>query len=148
AALLYHPFFEQGFPKTTGPELFNLAYLEEAQRKSETEHLSPEDVMASLNRFSASGICEALSRTLQGEKFKIFLSGGGMHNPLLIQNIQEMLPGVTVRNTEELGVSPDAKEAVLFATLANECLVGEPIDFGPGQSRVPSVLMGKISMPQ
>ncbi|MDX5418564.1 MAG: anhydro-N-acetylmuramic acid kinase, partial [Hymenobacteraceae bacterium] len=112
AALLYHPFFEQGFPKTTGPELFNLAYLEEAQRKSETQHLSPEDVMASLNRFSASGICEALSRTLQGEKFEIFLSGGGMHNPLLIQNIQEMLPGVTVRNTEELGVSPDAKEAV------------------------------------
>ncbi|MBD1395740.1 anhydro-N-acetylmuramic acid kinase [Pontibacter sp. JH31] len=148
AALLYHPFFEQGFPKTTGPELFNLAYLEEAQRKSDTQHLSAEDVMASLNRFSASGICEALSRTLQGEKFEIFLSGGGMHNPLLIQNIQEMLPGVTVRNTEELGVSPDAKEAVLFATLANECLVGEPIDFGPGQTRVPSVLMGKISLPE
>lgn len=148
AALLYHPFFEQDFPKTTGPELFNLAYLTEAQRKSDTEHLSPEDVMASLNRFSAVGICGALTRSLGDADFEIFLSGGGMHNPLLIQNIKELLPGATVRNTAELGVSPDAKEAVLFATLANECLVGEPIHFGPGKRRVPSVLMGKISLPE
>lgn len=148
AALLYHPFFEQGFPKTTGPELFNLAYLEEAQRKSDTLHLAAADVMASLNRFSAAGICGALSKTLKGEEFEIFMSGGGMHNPLLVQHIKEILPGVTIRDTAALGVSPDAKEAVLFATLANECLAGDPIDFGPGQSRVPSVLMGKISLPE
>lgn len=148
ASLLYHPFFEQDFPKTTGPELFNLAYLTEAQRRSDTEHLSPEDVMASLNRFSAVAICGALTRSLGDAVFEIFLSGGGMHNPLLIQNINELLPGATVRNTAELGVSPDAKEAVLFATLANECLVGEPIPFGPGKRRVPSVLMGKISLPE
>ncbi|PKV76030.1 anhydro-N-acetylmuramic acid kinase [Pontibacter ramchanderi] len=148
AALLYHPFFEQGFPKTTGPELFNLSYLAEAQRKSDTEHLSPEDVMASLNRFSAVAISQALTRSVEQADFEIFLSGGGMHNPLLIQNIKELLPGATVRNTAELGVSPDAKEAVLFATLANECLVGEPIHFGPGKRRVPSVLMGKISLPE
>lgn len=147
AALLYHPFFEQGFPKTTGPELFNLAYLEEAQRMSDTTHLSSEDVMASLNRFSATGICTALTSSIQGEDFEIFLSGGGMHNPLLIRNIKEMLPNVSVRDTAELNVLPDAKEAVLFATLANECLAGEPVDFGPGQKRVPSVLMGKISLP-
>jgi anhydro-N-acetylmuramic acid kinase len=146
-ALLEHPFFEQGFPKTTGPELFNLAYLADAQQKSDTTQLAAEDVMASLNRFSASGICQALASTLEGERFEVFLSGGGMHNPLLLQNIKEMLPDVTIRDTAELGVSPDAKEAVLFATLANECLVGEQIDFGPGKTRVPSVHMGKISLP-
>ncbi|EJF10936.1 MULTISPECIES: anhydro-N-acetylmuramic acid kinase [Pontibacter] len=148
ASLLYHPFFEQDFPKTTGPELFNLSYLAEAQRRSDTEHLSPEDVMASLNRFSAVAISGALTRSLGDSDFEIFLSGGGMHNPLLIQNIKALLPGATVRDTAELGVSPDAKEAVLFATLANECLVGEPIEFGPGKRRVPSVLMGKISLPE
>ena len=148
AALLDHPFFEQGFPKTTGPELFNLTYLEQAQQQTGTTQLSPEDVMATLNRFSAVGICDALARTLKGEKFEIFLSGGGMHNPLLLQNIKELTTGVTVRDTAELGVLPDAKEAVLFATLANECLVGERIDFGAGQMRVPSVHMGKISLPE
>ncbi|MEJ8800770.1 anhydro-N-acetylmuramic acid kinase [Pontibacter sp. H249] len=147
AALLDHPFFSQSFPKTTGPELFNLAYLEQAQKKTETTQLSPEDVMATLNRFSAVGICDALSRTLKGEQFEIFLSGGGMHNPLLISNIKDIIKDITIRDTAELGVSPDAKEAVLFATLANESLVGELIDFGPAQTRVPAVHMGKISLP-
>ena len=146
-ALLDHTFFAYDFPKTTGPELFNLDYLEQAQIKSNTKHLSPEDVMASLNRFTAQGICDALNRTMKGEKFEIFLSGGGMHNPLLIRNITELLTNVIIQDTAELGVSPDAKEAVLFATLANECLVGQPIDFGPGQTRIPYVHMGKISLP-
>lgn len=147
-ALLDHPFFEHDFPKTTGPELFNLAYLEQAQHRTGTSQLTPEDVMATLNRFSAVGICNALNKTLQGQKFEIFLSGGGMHNPLLIENIKELIEGVTIRNTAELGVSPDAKEAVLFATLANECLVGELLDFGSGLLRIPSVHMGKISLPE
>ncbi|MCC9167829.1 anhydro-N-acetylmuramic acid kinase [Pontibacter harenae] len=147
-ALLDHSFFDQGFPKTTGPELFNLAYLEQAQKRSGTEALSPSDVMATLNRFSATGISDALTKALKEECFEIFLSGGGMHNPLLIQHLKEMLPGVPLRNTSELGVAPDAKEAVLFATLANECLFGELIDFGAGQKSVPSVHMGKISLPE
>ncbi len=148
AALLDNLFFSHDFPKTTGPELFNLAYLEQAQIKSSTTQLTPEDVMASLNRFSAIGICDALTKSLKGERFEIFLSGGGMHNPLLIQNIKELLPDTVIRDTAGLGVSPDAKEAVLFATLANECLTGNKIDFGPGQRRVPSVHMGKISLPE
>lgn len=148
AALLDHPFFEQGFPKTTGPELFNLAYLEQAQQRSGTAQLSPADVMASLNQFSAISICNALKRTLGAERFEVFLSGGGMHNPLLIRNIEQRLTGVVIRDTAELGVSPDAKEAVLFATLANECLVGDKLDFGPGKMRIPSVHMGKISLPE
>lgn len=146
-ALLDHPFFEQEFPKTTGPELFNLAYLEQAQQRSGTQHLSPEDVMATLNRFSAVGICDALNRALKGEEFEIFLSGGGMHNPLLLQNITELMGNVTVRDTAELGVLPDAKEAVLFATLANECLAGDSVGFGKGRLRIPAISMGKISLP-
>lgn len=147
-ALLDNPFFNQNFPKTTGPELFNLAYLEKAQVKSGTSYLSPEGVMATLNRFSATGICDALKRALKGETFEIFLSGGGMHNPLLVQNIKELLPNVVIKNTAELGIAPDAKEAVLFATLANECLVGNSISFGSEKNNIPSVQMGKISLPK
>ena len=147
-ALSDHPFFEQGFPKTTGPELFNLHYLHQAQERSGQLSLSPEDVMATLNRFSAEGICNALKRSLAGENFEIYVSGGGMHNPLLIRNIQELLSGTTIRDTAELGIAPDAKEAVLFATLANETLAGNRIDFGPDQVRLPSVHMGKISLPE
>ena len=39
--------------------------------------------------------------------------------------LKENLPKHQVKNFEVLGVSPDAKEAVLFAVLANERLFGQ-----------------------
>ncbi|WP_299707973.1 anhydro-N-acetylmuramic acid kinase [uncultured Pontibacter sp.] len=143
--LLNHPFFGHSIPKTTGPELFNLAYLEQAQRKSDTTGLSPEDVMASLNRFTAEGIAKAVKDAGVEHDAEIFLSGGGMHNPLLLENLRDLLTAVPLRDTQALGILPDAKEAVLFATLANECLAAERIDFG--SARIPSIRMGKISLP-
>jgi anhydro-N-acetylmuramic acid kinase len=51
-----------------------------------------------------------------------------------------------VRTTAELGVPGDAKEAILFAVLANESLAGGKIDFGK-RAKIPSVCMGKLSFP-
>ena len=42
-----------------------------------------------------------------------------------MQHLQEHLPGCTFLSTAETGVNPDAKEAVLFALLANECVCSD-----------------------
>lgn len=147
SALLDCGFFELGFPKTTGPELFNLAYLEKAQEQSSTTKLSPEDVMATLCHFSTVTIANAIKRCFGEEaRAQVFMSGGGMHNPLLVQKLKVELPYCHFLTTEDLNIDPDAKEAVLFAVLANETLCGKPVDFGNRQG-VPSVCMGKISLP-
>ena len=147
-ALLDHSFFKQPFPKTTGPELFNLDYLAEAIAKSGLAGVSNKDIMATLNRFSAVTIVEALKRNFsKQEVFTVYTSGGGMHNLLLMQHIREMLPGHTFYTTDSLGINPDAKEAVLFAVLANECVAGGATAIGNGSAGIPSVTMGKISFP-
>lgn len=147
-ALLDHPFFSQPFPKTTGPELFNLAYLEAARQKSATQSLSPADTMATLNRFSAEGIARAVkSQVSNVNDYRFFVSGGGMHNPLLMKNLAVLLPGVQFRPTSELQINPDAKEAVLFAVLANEWLTGGRVNYGVGRNGIPTVTMGKLSFP-
>ena len=74
------------------------------------------------------------------------MSGGGAHNPLLLKWIKEQLPVKEIKNIGELGVHGDAKEAILFAVLANETLFGTPIDFK--RKGMPSVTMGKISFPE
>ena len=137
-------FFTMPFPKTTGPELFNLAYLTEAQEKSNTNNLSANDIMATLNKFSADMIVAAIQQTTTNKNISVYCSGGGMHNPLLMQNIKEQLPEINFKTTQELGINPDAKEAILFAVLANEALCGGKTDFGDA---APSVSMGKISLP-
>lgn len=145
-ALKDHSFFAEPMPKTTGPELLNLAYLENAQKASSSEALSHEDVMATLNRFSADMIVGAIVG--QSELISdpvIYASGGGAHNPLLMQNIQTQLPSIELKTTAALGIDPDAKEAVLFALLGNETLCGQRSDFGNAREGIPSVTMGKIS---
>ena len=146
--LKQHSFFSNGFPKTIGPELFNLAYLSEALSRAGLSNLSHEDVMATLNRFSADMIVDAVQRTLSTQQeYVVYTSGGGMHNPLLMAHIKEQLPGIIFRTTDELAINPDAKEAVLFAILANETICGGEEHPGANRNGIPSVTMGKISFP-
>jgi anhydro-N-acetylmuramic acid kinase len=140
------PFFKRPFPKTTGPELFNLHYLRSAVERSGEMQMEVEDVLATLTRFTAETIAEAILKIkTKKKKHNIFISGGGAFNPLLMKFLKELLPQVTFRSIMELGLSADSKEAVLFAVLANETLCGEYIPFGP---KMPSVMMGKISFPK
>ena len=148
-------FFQKPFPKTTGPELFNIAYVENAIRCGQLlEYPSIFDLLATLTRFSAETITEALIKLFVEKGFsekeiaeiKIYASGGGARNPLLMRYIQELLPTPQYATTAALKINPDAKEAVLFAILANECVAGGKTHFGSRQG-VPSVSMGKISFP-
>ncbi|MBU2113456.1 MAG: anhydro-N-acetylmuramic acid kinase [Gammaproteobacteria bacterium] len=145
-ALKQDDFFALHFPKTTGPEVFNLAYLAQAQQASDTLDLSHADIMATLNRFSADMIIAAIKQTTaQLDKFVIYASGGGIHNPLLMKQLQQALPEVCINTTADLAINPDAKEAVLFAILANECVAGGKQKFSNAREGIPGVTMGKIS---
>jgi anhydro-N-acetylmuramic acid kinase len=147
-ALMQAAFLSADFPKTTGPELFNLSYLEAAQERSGTKGLRNEDILATLCRFSATVIVAAVEKCFgQAETPSIFMSGGGMHNPLLVAALRNGLPKAAFYTTDDLDINPDAKEAVLFAVLANETLVGEQTNFG-NREGVPSVTMGKICLPE
>jgi anhydro-N-acetylmuramic acid kinase len=148
-ALKENDFFSKPFPKTTGPELFNLDYLNNAKEKSSTQNISIEDTMATLNKFSADTIIDAiLKATDKSRNYNIFSSGGGMHNPLLIQHLQKALPDFSFETTTSLNVDPDAKEAVLFAILANECVCGDGNYLQKSIPGMPAISMGKISFPQ
>jgi len=140
------PFFNLSFPKTTGPELFNVKNVGGAQKRSNTTDLTLEDLLATLTRFSAETIAEAIQSAVRKNKFEIYFSGGGSHNPLLTKWIQELLGMKNIRTTDELGIPGDAKEAMLFAVLANESIVGGKLNFGT-RAKIPSVSMGKISFP-
>lgn len=140
------PFFEQPFPKTTGPEVFSVDYVGNAMRLSERNTLEPKDLLATLTRFSAETISGAIRSAMRTEEvFEVYASGGGAHNPVLMNAIGRLL-GQNIRLIDELGVAGDAKEAVLFAVLANEAVAGEALYFGEKKG-VPGVSMGKISFP-
>ena len=140
-ALKAHPFFAEALPKSTGPELFSMEFVQEAQQKSSTQQINPADLVATLTVFTAQIIAAAILKNFPVEDLQVFVSGGGARNPMMIQSLQFLMPKNSIRNSDVLGLNADAKEAVLFALLANEALAGEPIVINQN----PAVLMGKFS---
>lgn len=144
-------FFKKPFPKTTGPELFCKEYVINAQNLSHTNDLTINDLLATLTQFSAETIAESVNYAVQNsdnpnDKFTIYMSGGGVHNPLLVESLERLLL-YNFKKIDDLGISGDAKEAVLFAILANENVAGGKSDFGILKG-IPSISMGKICFPK
>ncbi|RYY27716.1 MAG: anhydro-N-acetylmuramic acid kinase, partial [Sphingobacteriaceae bacterium] len=143
-ALKDHLFFAEPLPKSTGPELFNLDFVAKAQQKSSTQNISPTDLITTLTVFTAQILADGILKNFPVEDLQVFVSGGGARNPFLLQTLQKKLPKSSIRNSANLDLNADAKEAVLFALLANEAVCGEPIFINQN----PAVLMGKFSFPK
>ena len=146
--LMDHPFFKQPYPKTTGPEEFNLNFIIQAQKVSNTEHLNSEDVLATLVDLTVYGIAKAARAIVPpNANLSVYVSGGGINNPVLMRKLKEELSEFKIESTSAIGIPPDAKEAILFALLANETVAGNPINLSK-HSGAPAVCMGKISIPK
>jgi len=148
------PFFAKPLPKTIGPELFSLDWVKSAIVQLPKGNPNPYDVMATLTRLTADTIAEAILRievtpppaSQISLRRSLYLSGGGAHNPLIFNYLKELLPGFKLSQMSELGIDGDAKEAVLFAALANETVAGR-VGEGARLGGIPVVGMGKVSFP-
>lgn len=143
-----HPFFALPYPQTTGPEQFSLQWaLANAEYEIRHAEFPGHDLLATLARLTADTIAEGIRRVaLRPANPAIYLSGGGAHNPAVTGHLRRHFPDWKIAPMEALGVHGDAKEAVLFAVLANEAVAGE----APGGAQLgglPLISMGKISLP-
>ena len=118
ARLLDDAWFALPPPKSTGREQFHLDWL--ASKLAGDE--SPADVQATLLELSAATVADAL-RAAQPER-RVLACGGGVHNPRLLARIAARLPGVALESTAAHGVDPDFVEAMGFAWLARQTLLG------------------------
>jgi anhydro-N-acetylmuramic acid kinase len=142
------PFFQAALPKTIGPELFSERWVTAvlAQLPKGSPAHNPYNLMATLSALTAETIAEAVRSVAADLHGSLYLSGGGAHNPFITSMLRTLLPHWAIRPMQDLGVPGDAKEAILFAVLANECIAGQ----SSGQVQlggIPLVSMGKISLP-
>jgi anhydro-N-acetylmuramic acid kinase len=119
-SLLGEPFFAAAPPKSSGRDLFNLAWLEARLQGNE----APQDVQATLLALTCRSIADAIHQYCAGAQ-EIYLCGGGAHNDALVQRLQIELPDCLISRTDVLGVDADWMEAVAFAWLARQTLHNE-----------------------
>ncbi len=121
ARWLAEPYFSLSPPKSTGRDLFDLAWLD-ARLPLDA---APQDVMATLAELTARSAAEALQRELSKTR-RLAVCGGGAFNAHLMARLAALLPGVRVESTAALGVPPDQVEAMAFAWLAQAFVERRP----------------------
>lgn len=148
--LLAHSFFAKPFPKSTGREEFNLAWLEdEISRftKNNPDLLAPADVQATLVELTAkSSSAQILPfiKNYPNHQAAVYVCGGGALNDYLLSRLQANLPNCKVFTTDALGLTPTWVEAVAFAWLAKQTLMGETSNLPAVTGAVKKVVLGQV----
>jgi anhydro-N-acetylmuramic acid kinase len=124
STLLSHPYFARPAPKSLDRQDFSHAL-------PLIETLSPPDAAATLVAFTARS---ALAAPWPAPPVRILVTGGGRHNPAIMQALRAYAP-CPVAPVEDAGWDGDALEAQCFAYLAARVVQGLPLSY-PGTTGV------------
>lgn len=148
--LLSHPYFELPTPKSTGREDFHLGWLTEqiAVVEGQTkETIAPEDVQATLTMFTVQSLARAINhetKRLDLVGGDIIVCGGGAYNTYLLELLGEALPNWQIRTSEAFGIAPTWIEAMAFAWLARQSIMGEVGNLPSVTGASKSVVLGQV----
>ena len=152
--LLDDPYFSLPPPKSTGKEYFNLGYVTgrldlgrlDLGRldlgRLDGESAAADDLLASVTVATAEMVASALRSFDLGD---LLVAGGGTRNATLMGELRQRLPGVAIRQTDELGVPEAAKEALVFAIIGFLTLHGLPATIPSCTGAVRPSVLGSVT---
>jgi anhydro-N-acetylmuramic acid kinase len=126
AELLDDEFLRAPPPKSTGRERYGLAEAEALLARWRDRPL--DDLVATLLAFSAGAVGHACRTHLggAGRVARLLVGGGGARNPAFLAALRAAVPGAVVEPFDACGVPASAAEAMAFALLGRNALLGLP----------------------
>jgi anhydro-N-acetylmuramic acid kinase len=145
-SMLNDSFFNLPYPKSTGQEYFNYDWLQSHIQK-ENLNLSVEDLICTVTHLTAKSVAICINNLIDNfDQCALYISGGGALNKFLVELFHHYMPNIKIEFSDVLGVPYDAKEAILFAVLANECLCNPDPDYKLIK-KYGNFTMGKVCFP-
>ncbi|MCK9444479.1 MAG: anhydro-N-acetylmuramic acid kinase [Tissierellaceae bacterium] len=135
-------------PKSTGREYYTDEFASNLYKKGIELGLKDIDIVSTITAYTAKTVANQINKFVL-PRFsieEIYVSGGGAHNKFIMGLLNEYLE-MKVSTVEELGLSSDAKEAVAFAILGNQFLLGETNNIPSATGANRDVIMGKLVFP-
>jgi anhydro-N-acetylmuramic acid kinase len=142
-------YFAQRPPKSTGREVYGRSFVEAFGVQAAGHGLSFEDSLATATAFTAESIAAAYRDFIFDSTpvSRVLVAGGGAMNPTLLSMLGERMPrGVRVSTTAECGVPDQAREAMAFALIAHESLMGRPGNLPSVTGASHPVILGSITL--
>ena len=143
---LKHPYFKKLPPKSTGREEFGAVFCEYLLTESERLSCSKKDIIATASELTVRSIMDALKNFVAPKVAidEMIISGGGTENRYIMEGLGMAAETVSVKAIDEYGIPSAAKEAIIFAVLANETICGNPSNVPSTTGAKEATILGKI----
>lgn len=126
--LLQHPYISKSPPKSTGREVFSLTMFQRILARVQALQLSDADFLAAMTAYTAQSMVRNYELFLypRGCLDEVILRGGGAYNKTLVRMLRELLAPIPVYLHEDFGYSSAFREAMDWAIVAGESMLGRP----------------------
>lgn len=141
----YDTFIESPIPKTTGREYYGNEFVNEILNIVNSKNISIEDIITTVSEFTVYGITQGINKASGNlDSFELLISGGGVHNEYLLKRLTEEFPRSKIDTAFRNGITPDNKEAVLFALLGYQTMMGIQNNIPSATGANVKTILGKI----
>lgn len=145
-SLVRHPYFQKQPPKSLDKETFGKAFF--AKLMKDNPGLTSANTVATMTQFTIRtiemGIMEfLLQKDISYEE--IIVSGGGARNETIIDSLRKNFPRLSLNSADDYPIMGRAKEAALYAFLANETIMGNPGNLPSATGAKNPVILGSIT---
>ncbi len=160
--LLAHPFLSRRPPKSCGREDFGEAWVQQVIKSHARRRVQADNWIATATALTAASIARAYRRFLSAGRSRgprideVFVCGGGAYNPSIVSSLADHMlyeldmrvEDLSIRTTADLGISPQAKEAVSFAMLAAACVDGVSANLPRVTGARRQIVLGQVCDPE
>ena len=146
---MHHPFWDRPVPRSGWVGDYNEQYIDSVLDKF--GHLPAEDILATSCAFTGAAVAKSMIDNIPAEIIektdKLYTSGGGVKNPQIMKEIRERIPGnIKVTTSAEIGIPPEYKEAIKFATIAYSTIHRIPGNIPAAGHASQYSILGKIAL--
>ncbi|MBW3088700.1 anhydro-N-acetylmuramic acid kinase [Bifidobacterium sp. 82T24] len=146
---MHHPFFDRPVPRSGWIADYDDAYIDEVLERF--GHLSVNDILATACAFTGEAVAKSMVDNVPADVIAqtdtLYASGGGVRNPRIMKEIQERIPAnIRLTTSAELGIPPEYKEAVKFATIAYSTINCMPGNIPAAGHASQYSILGKIAL--
>jgi len=145
-SLVKHPYFQKQPPKSLDKETFGKAFF--AKLIKDNPGLTSANTVATMTQFTVRtiemGIIEfLLQNDISYEE--IIVSGGGARNIAIVESLRHYFPKLSLNAADDYPIMGRAKEAALYAFLANETIMGNPGNLPSATGAKAPTILGSIT---
>ena len=146
---MHHPFFDRPVPRSGWIADYGPEYIDSVLAKF--SHLPKEDFIATACAFTGEAVAKSMRDNIPESVIrqtkKLYASGGGTRNPQIMKEIRARVPqNIDVTTSAEIGIPPEYKEAIKFATIAYSTIHCVPGNIPAAGHASQYAILGQIAL--